>query len=208
MRAEPFKNKTSPKLLPLNPPGSARILWRCIDFLRPYWRWTLGAYLALAGINALALAIPQFIRWIVDRGIGEHDNALLLISVFALLSLTLAKGILAFFQGQWSETASQGVAYDLRNAIHRQLATLSFSYHDRTETGQILSRAVQDVDRIRFLTGRAFLRLVDAAVLLVGTAALLVSMNPALALLALITMPVLAYRAFWFGRRLPALARD
>ena len=62
------------------------------------------------------------------------------------------------------------MAYDLRNAIHHKLASLSFSYHDRAETGQLLSRAVQDVERIRFLTGRATLRLVEGAVAAAGHA--------------------------------------
>jgi ATP-binding cassette subfamily B protein len=177
-----------------------------LSYLRPYWRWTAGAYLALLGINALALTIPQFIRWIVDRGIREQDTALLLWSVLALLGLTLLKGVLTFVQGKLTETASQSVAYDLRNAIHRKLAALSFSYHDRTETGQILSRAVQDVERIRFVTGRAFLRLVDGVVLLMGTAVMLIWMNPQLALLALCSVPFLAHRAFYLGRRLRPLS--
>ena len=201
-----MKRNANPQPIPLPQPNSGRILLRCISHLRPYWRLAAGAYLALLGITALALTIPQFIRWIIDRGIGQHDTLLLIWSVLALLGLTLIKGILTFFQGQWTETASQGVAYDLRNAIHRKLAGLSFAYHDRAETGQVLSRAIQDVDRIRFLTGRAFLRLTDAAVLFVGTAALLVAMNPTLALLALCTMPILAYRAFYFGRRLRPLS--
>jgi ATP-binding cassette subfamily B protein len=167
---------------------------------------TLGAYLALVGINTLALAIPQFIRWIVDRGIGGKDTQLLFGSVAALLGLTLIKGALTFWQGRWTEQASQNVAYDLRNAMHRKLAALSFSYHDRTETGQILSRAVQDVDRVRFVTGRAFLRLTDGIVLMLGSAAMLLWMNPQLALLALATLPFLAHRAFHLGRRLRPLS--
>lgn len=193
------------KQLPHNA-GTRHILFRCLSYLRPYWRWTAGAYLALLGINALALTIPQFIRWIVDRGIREQDTALLLWSVLALLGLTLLKGVLTFVQGKLTETASQSVAYDLRNAIHRKLAALSFSYHDRTETGQILSRAVQDVERIRFVTGRAFLRLVDGVVLLMGTAVMLIWMNPQLALLALCSVPFLAHRAFYLGRRLRPLS--
>ena len=138
------------------------------------------------------VALPQFIRWIVDTGIGGRDTGLLALAAGALLALTLVKGILTFFQMLWTEQASQGVAYDQRNAIHSKLATLSFSYHDRTETGQALSRAVQDVERVRFLTGRAFLRLADAAVLIVGSGAVLVWMNPQLALLALATLPLQA----------------
>jgi len=193
-------------MLPQPPVGSGRILWRCLTYLRPYWHLTAGAYLALLGINVLALAIPQFIRWMVDRGIGGQDASLLRWSVLALLGLTVLKGGLTFLQGKWTEAASQSVAYDLRNAIHRKLAALSFSYHDRTETGQLLSRAVQDVERIRFVTGRAFLRLTDGTVLLVGTAAMLSWMNPRLALLALSTMPLLGWRAFHFGRRLRPLS--
>ncbi|MBN1138522.1 MAG: ABC transporter ATP-binding protein [Anaerolineae bacterium] len=182
------------------PPGSARILFRCLGYLQPYRRRVAGTYAVMAGITVLALIIPQFIRWIVDRGIGGGEIALLGWSVLALLGLTLLKGVLAFFEGRWSEISSQGVAYDLRNAIHLKLAALSFSYHDRAETGQLLSRAVQDVDRIRFLTGRAVLRLIEGSVLLLGTTAVLLWMNPRLALLALAAMPFLAYVAYRFGR--------
>lgn len=152
-------------------------------------------------INALTLAIPQFIRWTVDEGIEAENLRLLGWSVAGLLALTAFKGLFTYLQGRWSEVMSQGVAYDLRNAIHAKLASLSFAYHDRTETGQLLSRAVQDVDRLRFLTGRAILRLIDSGVLLIGTTIVLISMNPLLALLSLATMPFLIHRAYEFGRR-------
>ncbi|MFN2292046.1 MAG: ABC transporter ATP-binding protein [Anaerolineae bacterium] len=151
-------------------------------------------------ITGLALFIPQVVRWIVDRGIRAGDTEWLGIAVLTLLGLTLLKGILAYWQGRWTEMASQGVAYDLRNAIHEKLSSLSFSYHDLAQTGQLLSRTVQDVERIRFLTGRAALRMVEGTVLLLGTFVALASMNPRLALLALGTMPILAWVAYRFGR--------
>jgi ATP-binding cassette subfamily B protein len=178
------------------------VLARCLTYLRPYAHMTVGSYLALIGINLLTLTIPQFIRWIVDRGIGGHDTNLLLESVAALLILTLIKGVLTFWQGRWTEQASQNVAYDLRNALHRKFAELSFSYHDQVRTGQLLSRTMQDVERIRFVTGRAFLRLVDSTVLMLGSAAILIWMNPRLALLALAMLPLLGHRAMYLGRRL------
>ncbi len=186
--------------------GSVRALLRCLSYLRPYRRLAAGAYLALLGSNVVAVATPQFIRWIVDRGIARQDTRLLATSVGALLLLTLVKAVLSFVQFRWTEIASQNVAYDLRNAIHRQLSALSFSYHDQTETGQILSRAIQDVDRVRFLTGRAFLRLVEGVMLLLGTGAVLFWMSPPLALLVLCTVPLLAWRALSFGRQLRPLS--
>lgn len=178
-----------------------RVLWRCYGYLRPYWRITVGAYGLLLIINTMNVWIPQFIRWIIDRGIYNQNISLLGWSVFGLLGLTLLKGSLTFLQGRWSEVASQSVAYDLRNAIQNKLTHLSFAYHDQTEAGQLLSRTMQDVERIRFLTGRATLRIVDGVVLLLGTAAVLFWMNSSLALLAIATMPLLAYRAIYFGRR-------
>ena len=184
-----------------------RILLRCFRYLRPYWQKTLGVYLAMLGILGINLLVPQSIGWIVDSGIRANDARTLGLGALALLALTLLKGFLTFWQGRWAESASQSVAYDLRNAIHDRLLALSFSYHDRTETGQLLSRSLQDVERVRFLTGRAFLRIAEGVVLLLGTAVVLVLISPLLALLALCTMPVLAYRALAFGRQFRPVSR-
>ena len=126
--------------------------------------------------------------------------------MLGLLGITLIRGVLTFFEGRGTEIALQSVAYDLRNAIHQKLANLSFAYHDRTETGQLLSRAVQDVERIRFLTGRALLRLASSVLLALGTAVMLILMNPMLALLSMAILPFLAHRAFAFGRQMRPLS--
>lgn len=182
--------------------GDVQILLRCLGYLRPYWQLATTTYAATLTIIALSLITPQLMRWIVDNGIRGRDMRLLAWSVFALLGVTLIKGVLTFYEGRGTEVVSQSVAYDLRNAIHQKLASLSFAYHDRTETGQLLSRAVQDVERIRFLTGRALLRLASSALLSVGTAIMLFLMNPMLALLSMAILPLLAYRAYTYGRRL------
>lgn len=187
-------------------PSSLQILRKSYAYLWRYRRPASAAYVLLLAITGLAIAIPQLVRWIVDRGIRGGDLDLLRWSVLALLGLTLVRGALSFLQGRWTEIASQGVAYDLRNDIHEKLAGLSFSYHDRAQTGQLLSRAVQDVERIRFLTGRATLRLVEGSVLLIGTAVALAWMNPRLAVLTLAFVPILAWIAFRFGRRFRPLS--
>lgn len=176
------------------------VLLRCFRYLRPYWYLTAGAYLIGLIIISISIAVPQLIRWIVDEGIAAQRNEVVTQAVLGLLALTLLKGFLVFLQGRWTEQASQLVAYDLRNAIHDKLLSLSFSYHDHAQAGQLLSRSVQDVERIRFLTGRATLRLFEGITLLISTLIVLVAMNPLLAVLSLSTMPLLAYVAFRFGR--------
>ena len=186
---------------PVRTGQSSSFLWRAFCQLRPYWRLTAAAYMSLVATTAIVLATPQIIRWIIDRGIRQHDLQLLTWSVLALLGLTVARGVFIFFTGLWTEIASQSVSYDLRRDLHARLTELSFAYHDRTQSGQLLSRVMQDVERLRFLTGRAFLGLANGVLLLVGTAVALIIMNPTLALLALLTMPILAQRATSFGAR-------
>jgi ATP-binding cassette, subfamily B, multidrug efflux pump len=177
------------------------VLIRSFRYLRPYWKITAGSYLAVVVINLFMIVTPQLIRLTIDRGIRDGDVPFLQWAVGGLLALTLIKGILAYLQGRWTEVASQNVAYDLRNEIQRKLTFLSFSYHDRTPTGDLLSRTIQDVERIRFLTGRASLRIVEGILLLVSTVAVLIWMNPRLGLLATGALPLLIYQSLLFGRR-------
>ena len=194
---------TAPVQLPasLKSSENRRYLWRALQRLRPYWRLTLSAYAALLGTTAIVLVTPQFIRWIVDQGIRQNDMRLLTWSVLGLLALSALRGVLTFASGLMAEVASQGVSYDVRRDLHAKLTELSFAYHDRTESGQLLSRTMQDVERLRMLTGRSILGLANGVVLLIGTAAALVIMNPLLALLAMLAMPILAHRATIFGAR-------
>ena len=196
---------TRPVQLPRS--GRSRVLRRCLSYLRPYWRHVAGAYACLLVNNGASLAMPLIIGWIVDQGIRSADTSVIVRGVAALMGVTLARGAAEFCTGRWTEVASQNVAYDLRNRIHRKLQSLSFSYHDQAETGQLLTRAIGDVDRVRFLTGRAVLRLIEVSTLIIGIAASMLLLNTRLALLTLITVPFLAAGGLWFGMRYRPLSR-
>ena len=182
--------------------GDFKILLRCFSYMRPYALLMVGGYGAMLIINALGVLQPQLFRLIIDRGIKGGDLTFLGWGVVGILGLTAINGVFSFFQGQWTERASQSVAYDLRNAIHRKLSVLSFAYHDQAETGQLLSRAIQDVERIRFLTGRATLHLVGGVVTFIATTIMMLTMNPQLTLLAMLTTPLLFYQTFTFARKI------
>jgi ABC-type multidrug transport system fused ATPase/permease subunit len=140
------------------------------------------------------------IRWTIDNGISVNSTKILTLAVVALLVLVVFKGVFTYFEGLWTEVASQSVAYDLRNELQRKITWLSFSFHDQSEAGDLLSRAIQDVERIRFLTGRAAFRVIEGVVLMIITAIVLIAMNPRLGLLAVAAMPILAVQSIRFGR--------
>lgn len=175
-------------------------LRRSFSFLSKYRNIAVGVYVLALIINGLTVVIPQAIRWIIDVGIIQQDLSTLLIALVGLLVLTVIKGGIEFLVGRWTEVASQGVAYDVRNALYEKLTQLSFSYHDKAQTGQLLTRSISDVERIRFLTGRAVLRLFQSITLVIFTFVALLLMNAQLAILSMILMPLLSYIAYRFGR--------
>lgn len=181
-------------------PSQWRLLWRCFGYLRPHWKLTAGAYGTMVLIDFLNIISPQIILLVIDRGIEGRDYDFLNWMVAALIGLVLVKGVLTYFQGRWTEVASQSVAYDLRNEIQRKITLLSFSFHDQAEAGDLLSRAIQDVERIRFLTGRATFRVIEGAFLMLITAVVMLLMNPTLGLLAVVALPLLAFQSIRFGR--------
>ncbi len=191
---------------PMSKPNDVQLLKRSMGYLRPYAWLNVGIYATMLLINLISILFPQFIRWSIDVGIYGGDLALLGWAVLLLLALTLVKGVFIYYQGKWTEIASQGVAYDLRNELLHKLSQLSFSFHDQTEAGQILTRAMQDVERIRFLTGRAVLRIVEGVTLILLTAVVLLWMNSTLALMVLLTLPLLIHRAYRFGKEFRPLS--
>ena len=119
------------------------------------------------------------------------------------------QGLFTYFQGLWTEIASQNVAYDLRNELQRKITLLSFSFHDQAEAGDLLSRAIQDVERIRFLTGRATFRVIEGVFLMLITAGGDDLDEPAAGAAGDPAMPLLAFQSIRFGRALPpALGPD
>jgi len=183
--------------------SQAHILWRCFGYLRPHWKLTAGAYLMMVLIDLIAMLSPQLIGWAIDNGIRADVSAVsgkLGLAVGALLVLVVVKGLFTYFQGRWTEVASQNVAYDLRNELQRKITQLSFSFHDQSEAGDLLSRAIQDVERIRFLTGRATFRIIEGSFLMLITAVVMIWMNPLLGLMAIAAMPFLVVQSVSFGR--------
>jgi len=112
-------------------------------------------------------------------------TAIILIIVFAAL-----RGLFSFLQAFWAEKNSQAVAYDLRNDLYAKIQNLSFSYHDKNQTGQLMIRATDDVEKVRLFIGQGLLQLVGALMLIIGTVILLFSSNATLAWTAMPILPV------------------
>jgi ATP-binding cassette subfamily B multidrug efflux pump len=108
----------------------------------------------------------------------------------AIVGLAIVRGGSAFAQTYYAQKNSESIAYDLRNELYAKIQTLSFSYHDRNSTGQLMIRATDDVEKVRMFIGQGLLQLVAAVLLLAGTMIILFTTNVRLALVTLWILPV------------------
>ncbi len=178
-----------------------KYIQRSLKFMRNYWKPALGAFLSLIIVNAANLVSPQLLRMLIDEGISRLDmNRIWLVAGLLVLTAVL-RGLFNFFQGYLSEVSSQGVAYELRNIIFERLQNLSFSYHDQAQTGKLMTRMTSDVDMVRTFVGNGLLQLVSALILLLGTLAILFSMNALLTLIFLAMIPPIGVVFFFFIKR-------
>jgi len=180
---------------------SKPVLLRLLSFALPYWRTIALAAVCVAGASAFVFAMPLLVGWAVDtglkveNGVPAGDKRTLVLIGLAIVGVAGGRGIFAYGQTFFAEWISQRVAYDIRNSIYNHLQRLSFAYHDQAQTGQIMSRATQDVEGVRMFISMGVLRLLYIAVLLVVTLVWMVFINWKLALLSGVFIPIVAGRS-------------
>ena len=143
--------------------------------------------------------------WTVEQLTTEltsrQDNALnlLVTALTAIIIFAVVRGIFAFLQAYYAERNSQSVAFELRNDLFAKIQRLSFSYHDRNQTGQLMIRATDDVEKVRLFIGQGLLQLLSAIVLLSGTLIIIFSTNARLAWVAMPILPIALVLFMIFG---------
>ncbi len=125
---------------------------------------------------------------------GLLISAAIFIVVFAAL-----RGLFAFLQAYWAERNSQAVSFDLRNDLYAKIQRLSFSYHDQNQTGQLMIRATDDVEKVRLFLGQGLLQLLGAILLLTVTLIILFTTNAQLAIVTIWILPVALILFMIFG---------
>jgi ABC-type multidrug transport system fused ATPase/permease subunit len=184
-----------------------KTLLRVLPYFKEYRLLLVGGYVAVIANSFFNLAVPWLIGIAVDDGVGNRNvNQLIVLSALIVLASAL-RGLSAFGQNYLGETAAQGGSYKLRRALYTHIQQLSFSFHDQAQTGDLLTRSMSDVEQLKNFTGRGMLMIFNLLLLVIGVALALVAMNWKLALLSLVILPLLYWRAAHFSRAMRPLFR-
>ena len=185
-----------------------RTFVRLLGFLRPY-RASLAVSSALAILSQLAgVLVPVLTGIVINEIDGDPDTRLLVLEIAAIVVLGLIRGALMYGRRIISGRQALGVEYDLRDELYSHFLRLSFGFYDRSQTGQLMSRATIDLQSVRFFLGYGLIFFAQHVVTIVVVTAVLFVYSWKLALIALAITPIIALTAYRYSQVSQPVLRD
>jgi len=185
---------------------------RLIVFVKSRWGWLALAFGCLVLSTGFSLIVPRMMSIGINTALRVGDSGFLwwqttpqtaiwLVAGTVVLASAL-RGLSDYSQTYVSQVVSQKTSYDIRNAIYERLQRLSFAYHDQAQTGQLMSRATVDVEAIRMFFSMGIIGILQLVIMLIAVSVILILSDWRLALLTLIVVPFIGWRALAFSSKL------
>ncbi len=185
-----------------------RTFWRIIKLLGDY-KWLTIVGFALAFIQmGLGLLVPRITQLTINNALIGGQSGKLVVYGLALLGIAIVRFVVAVFRRLTTGKASLGIEYDLRNRLWARLLRQPASYFDRWPTGQLMSRAMSDVQNVRMFLGYGLVFFSTNAVMMVAVVILLFLLDWQLALMSMAFLPALLFVTLRFSARLRPILQD
>ena len=165
-------------------------LIRMLSYLRPYWKPAVLSILMLSVSVMAELQIPRLLQSIIDTGIPNKDLAFIAGTAILMVVIAFMDAGMAIGNTFLSVRAAQGFAADVRSAIFRRIQSFSFGNLDKFQTGQLIIRLTSDVNIVQMMVMMGLRMFIRAPLMIVGSVALMYSINTELANIILLIMPL------------------
>jgi ATP-binding cassette, subfamily B, bacterial len=173
--------------------------------MRPYWRRVTVAFALGVTMMAVTTVIPLVTRTIIDDGLTRRVPGVLTHEIAVLVLLALVRWAAGGLRRNLSGRVGTDVEYDLRNRFGRHLLALEPGYHDRVQTGQLLSRATSDIRALRYFISWGLVFSILNLITFAIAATQMWALSPRLSLVVLALGPPLVYGAVRFNSRLHSI---
>ena len=171
-------------------------------YLKKYrWSYVAGTVCVFFN-NGVWILFPQVIRRAVDGLRTGITHQKLLTYTLLLLAVAGTKAIFQFLTRWVVIGVSREIEFDLRNDLFSHLESLSYSYYQRTRTGDIMAKATNDLNAVRMLLGPAIMYSANTIVFTAGALAFMLSISPRLTLYAFLPLPVVSITVQHFGKKI------
>ena len=182
--------------------SSAKVYLRLLQYLRPYIPQTIMAVACMVLATSASLYVPWIVRDVIDGVLVNKDEVLLNAITAGIVIVFALRGFFVYGQTYLMAFISQKVVIDLREHLFRQFQRLSVSYFDRSQTGKVLSYMTNDVAALQGVLAQNVIELASESLALIGSLIAMFYLHWQLALLTLITVPMVAEAMKIFGAKL------
>ena len=172
---------------------------RLIGYVRPYRRDFLLGLACVVGTTGIALTAPWVLKLAIDDLTTGVTRGKLALYGSALLGLGVVGGVFRFLMRRILIGASRHIEYDMRNDFFAQLEKMPASYFQARRTGDLMSRATNDLNAVRQMVGPAVMYSANTLLGFVVALALMISIDPRLTLFSLIPLPFVSLSVKFFG---------
>jgi ATP-binding cassette subfamily B protein len=180
---------------------------KSITLIKPYFRenrWKIAVgLLSLIVVDLLQLFIPRIIKWSVDGLTAlQIEKGQLLIYAIYMAAIGILIGVFRYIWRRCLLGTSRRVEEGLRNRLFTHIQKLSASFFDRTQTGDLMAHATNDIQQVRMATGMGMVALNDAVVLGAAAIGFMLYINVTLTLFVLIPMPLITISTKFFSKQM------
>ncbi|MBM3933888.1 MAG: ABC transporter ATP-binding protein [SAR202 cluster bacterium] len=173
-----------------------KVLLRILSMAVNHKVWLAGAYFCMIGGAASSLLLPHLFGDAIDEfalilETGVFTNAVLVRMALAILATSVVIGLMGFGQSFFAQSLSEATVYDIRNNFFDRVQRLSFAFHDKQHTGNLMSRAISDVESMRVFVYIGLVELPWLVLVFTATGVLMVMVNWKLGLVAVTIMPII-----------------
>lgn len=177
-----------------------RILLRILAYLGPYKRRVVLGYIALTISVGMQLLTPRLVEYVIDRGLTRPNYHAVTVGSLTIIIVGATLGIFTYARSYIFQYLAERVSYDVRNELYQHMQRLSFSFFDTAHTGQLMSRATEDVNSIRRFLMMSLRSIIQSLGMLIVITTILVLTDWKLALISMSVMPILIFTALYFGK--------
>ena len=186
--------------------SNKEIFRRMAAVLRPYLRSLLIAMVAMIVVGGFNSLQAYMVKPLLDEIFFKKNGSLLALLPVGLVIVFFVKGVFYFLYSYLLEKVGQSVIRDLRHSVYAHINILPLSYFQKTPTGEIISRIINDVNLLQRSVSYAFIQLLRDLCSVIGLLAVIFYMDWRLALMSLIFIPMSIGPIVFFGRRFRSIS--
>src|SRR5437870_9845595 len=196
---------------------------RITDLLYPHWLTLSLAFIAVIGESITDLLEPWPLKIVFDyvfgskrmpdwlagivSYIGTDKFSILNFAVLSVLAIAIVGAVSSYFEKYLTTSVGQWVMHDLRRVLYSHIQRLSLSYHDQKRTGDLISRVTTDIDAVQNLISQVMLGMLVNVLTLVGMMLVMLYLNWAFTVIALLVAPALFFVVYHYTHRIKNASR-